>query len=116
MYGLFAELGFFLQKSLDPHPLPAVPLVPRRDLVAVFLQHLGDGSWRNSAHRRDGELGFPGGGPLLRLPLRGACPAFPAPRLVDFRPPSVPALPERSEEHTSELQSLMRISYAVFCL
>src|SRR3546814_5602632 len=27
---------------------------------------------------------------------------------------NVPA--ERSEEHTSELQSLMRISYAVFCL
>src|SRR3546814_8942971 len=25
-------------------------------------------------------------------------------------------LPNRSEEHTSELQSLMRISYAVFCL
>src|SRR3546814_7077985 len=28
--------------------------------------------------------------------------------------PLVP--PRRSEEHTSELQSLMRISYAVFCL
>src|SRR3546814_10154749 len=27
-----------------------------------------------------------------------------------------PEKPERSEEHTSELQSLMRISYAVFCL
>src|SRR3546814_4815344 len=27
-----------------------------------------------------------------------------------------PAWPVRSEEHTSELQSLMRISYAVFCL
>src|SRR3546814_3130838 len=26
------------------------------------------------------------------------------------------ALQRRSEEHTSELQSLMRISYAVFCL
>src|SRR3546814_1630129 len=26
------------------------------------------------------------------------------------------AVPLRSEEHTSELQSLMRISYAVFCL
>src|SRR3546814_16287926 len=26
------------------------------------------------------------------------------------------ALAHRSEEHTSELQSLMRISYAVFCL
>src|SRR3546814_5036969 len=27
-----------------------------------------------------------------------------------------PCRPGRSEEHTSELQSLMRISYAVFCL
>src|SRR3546814_9289727 len=27
-----------------------------------------------------------------------------------------PGKVERSEEHTSELQSLMRISYAVFCL
>src|SRR3546814_3623493 len=27
-----------------------------------------------------------------------------------------PARRDRSEEHTSELQSLMRISYAVFCL
>src|SRR3546814_5994032 len=26
------------------------------------------------------------------------------------------AIADRSEEHTSELQSLMRISYAVFCL
>src|SRR3546814_9378522 len=37
------------------------------------------------------------------------------------RPPEEPELDERltayrSEEHTSELQSLMRISYAVFCL
>src|SRR3546814_4350367 len=28
----------------------------------------------------------------------------------------MPPLQARSEEHTSELQSLMRISYAVFCL
>src|SRR3546814_5756235 len=28
----------------------------------------------------------------------------------------MPAVEDRSEEHTSELQSLMRISYAVFCL
>src|SRR3546814_6379775 len=28
----------------------------------------------------------------------------------------VRAIMDRSEEHTSELQSLMRISYAVFCL
>src|SRR3546814_5803129 len=32
------------------------------------------------------------------------------------RPPSTARRPTRSEEHTSELQSLMRISYAVFCL
>src|SRR3546814_4965363 len=32
------------------------------------------------------------------------------------RPPSGLGLSPRSEEHTSELQSLMRISYAVFCL
>src|SRR3546814_1581342 len=30
--------------------------------------------------------------------------------------PAVGLLHVRSEEHTSELQSLMRISYAVFCL
>src|SRR3546814_7375249 len=29
---------------------------------------------------------------------------------------TAPEAPHRSEEHTSELQSLMRISYAVFCL
>src|SRR3546814_5721222 len=31
-------------------------------------------------------------------------------------PPRGRNRPARSEEHTSELQSLMRISYAVFCL
>src|SRR3546814_4723465 len=30
--------------------------------------------------------------------------------------PTTLAVNSRSEEHTSELQSLMRISYAVFCL
>src|SRR3546814_8349798 len=35
---------------------------------------------------------------------------------VQFRPQRVTPAPRRSEEHTSELQSLMRISYAVFCL
>src|SRR3546814_4120563 len=46
-----------------------------------------------------------------------------AERSKTFLPGSVPGSPRhrrtlaaRSEEHTSELQSLMRISYAVFCL
>src|SRR3546814_10629467 len=39
-------------------------------------------------------------------------------RLVDLIPEQAfeVRLEHRSEEHTSELQSLMRISYAVFCL
>src|SRR3546814_1890256 len=42
-------------------------------------------------------------------------------RLARRSTPATPGLricrsPFRSEEHTSELQSLMRISYAVFCL
>src|SRR3546814_4757013 len=39
-----------------------------------------------------------------------ARPSFSSPRLEGT------FIPRRSEEHTSELQSLMRISYAVFCL
>src|SRR3546814_9651911 len=46
---------------------------------------------------------------LTRSPRKlvtvGPTSSFPSPRLI-----------KRSEEHTSELQSLMRISYAVFCL
>src|SRR3546814_4352149 len=37
-------------------------------------------------------------------------------RRAGRRPVQAGSLPLRSEEHTSELQSLMRISYAVFCL
>src|SRR3546814_15769005 len=41
----------------------------------------------------------------------------PRPRLGRRHRADHPLLPRpRSEEHTSELQSLMRISYAVFCL
>src|SRR3546814_4726185 len=36
--------------------------------------------------------------------------------LTYFEPGLRAVLKKRSEEHTSELQSLMRISYAVFCL
>src|SRR3546814_6268569 len=44
-----------------------------------------------------------------------ACPADPMVPAGAVRGPSAPD-DHRSEEHTSELQSLMRISYAVFCL
>src|SRR3546814_8246573 len=48
---------------------------------------------------------------LKRAPdVKAACASV----LGDTEEPFL--LPLRSEEHTSELQSLMRISYAVFCL
>src|SRR3546814_6279845 len=43
-------------------------------------------------------------GKIVRLNADGSVPA------------DNPFVSQRSEEHTSELQSLMRISYAVFCL
>src|SRR3546814_8962125 len=46
------------------------------------------------------------------------CSDHPAPPTERNGQPWKPisTMPSRSEEHTSELQSLMRISYAVFCL
>src|SRR3546814_9384316 len=49
------------------------------------------------------------------------CRIFPVDRIGHQMPLLRPRAPiidaaDRSEEHTSELQSLMRISYAVFCL
>src|SRR3546814_6696687 len=48
---------------------------------------------------------------LLRLWVLASLGRFWTTRVI-----TLPGAPLRSEEHTSELQSLMRISYAVFCL
>src|SRR3546814_7384050 len=45
----------------------------------------------------------------------GSC-YLPAARAADWMVRSISRGLSRSEEHTSEIQSLMRISYAVFCL
>src|SRR3546814_7460846 len=57
--------------------------------------------------------GWPGWGRRRRARAR-ACFAVLAPSSGAAR--HLLPLRRRSEEHTSELQSLMRISYAVFCL
>src|SRR3546814_5359720 len=49
--------------------------------------------------------------PILPFPAPG-----PPPQRLPARPGEMCDPPARSEEHTSELQSLMRISYAVFRL
>src|SRR3546814_9351144 len=79
-------MGFQLGAAADPFR-PAHP--PRRQ---------GSGARRRYVARR----GLPAHRPVARVEQG-------EPHLSDPRPP-------RSEEHTSELQSLMRISYAVFCL
>src|SRR3546814_3109614 len=54
---------------------------------------------------------------LAKLALPSCDSLFTGPALAPLRElSSVDSILKRSEEHTSELQSLMRISYAVFCL
>src|SRR3546814_8974635 len=53
---------------------------------------------------------------LIEAPIADLPEAAAARLFSGFEDPSQRDSSERSEEHTSELQSLMRISYAVFCL
>src|SRR3546814_1390692 len=71
----------------------------------ALLELAGRGTERNSEEHRAYGVGCDDGG---RHPGARQC------RIERPRPDSRRHL--RSEEHTSELQSLMRISYAVFCL
>src|SRR3546814_4920153 len=53
---------------------------------------------------------------LFRSAIFSFCVGISASPAETFFPSAVTPTCRRSEEHTSELQSLMRISYAVFCL
>src|SRR3546814_1293335 len=79
------------RRDEDPEGGALRPIGPARRLA----RHQGQGRGRT------------GGGTRSRLRLRG----HPRPALLPDERTA-----RRSEEHTSELQSLMRISYAVFCL
>src|SRR3546814_6876607 len=74
--------------------------------------------FRSAADRRFLQLR----GPRSHLHARLGLSVLECGRLSNVRPSRVsprrrgPISGRRSEEHTSELQSLMRISYAVFCL
>src|SRR3546814_5856761 len=73
--------------------------------------HLADRARRNLALAACLELALDRGQQFVRSFLRHG----PFAQRDRDRPLELRAV-ERSEEHTSELQSLMRISYAVFCL
>src|SRR3546814_3421641 len=87
---------------------------PSRSMVADQHAALHDSSliWRRAARRFHGLAATRPGARICPEPVHAGCSARPHHGTFvaqDIRQP-------RSEEHTSELQSLMRISYAVFCL
>src|SRR3546814_1302950 len=74
-----------------------------------------------AAPELEGELVFAGGGGAIGALYKSLLDEFAAEHnvtvtYVEGTSSSGFARIQRSEEHTSELQSLMRISYAVFCL
>src|SRR3546814_2980143 len=81
------------------HAVPAAVLLHLDALAVVHLVLGGDVVAALARRALEGD-----GDALLSGLGHGSCS-----RLLDD-------LGDRSEEHTSELQSLMRISYAVFCL
>src|SRR3546814_5933532 len=92
----------------------------RRDrLILVGGSVNGAHARATESHRRDHRAVL-AQAPLLHrsvFPLSGRnCRKAMPPRCSKTIVPLSPIATVRSEEHTSELQSLMRISYAVFCL
>src|SRR3546814_7854606 len=74
--------------------------------------HRGREEYRDQRYRRQ----WPGrANPEVRSGIARRCPSPTAGRGAQPNPHNA-CCGYRSEEHTSELQSLMRISYAVFCL
>src|SRR3546814_4598897 len=82
-------------------PSEAKPARDRQhEIDARFIKHSGQA-----------QIIFPATRPAIRV-LRNRQPA----RAIGSEGAELEGIPLRSEEHTSELQSLMRSSYAVFCL
>src|SRR3546814_7960774 len=77
-----------------PQALNALNSSVLDDLIAAFAAFEADGSQRCAVLTGSGDKAFAAGADIKEMADK----------------------PARSEEHTSELQSLMRISYAVFCL
>src|SRR3546814_3825100 len=107
--------------KLDPTGVSRDPAVVAAYLADPFV-HSGKMSARLAAEMFDAMARAREGAGAIALPLllqHGAEDRLTAPegsRFLFDHVASTDKRLERSEEHTSELQSLMRISYAVFCL
>src|SRR3546814_2535586 len=121
------SFGFFLTIRLPPRSTRTGPLFP---YTALFRSHQGRERHphryaagvddaeisRGAAHRRRRQTAGPRRTPPV-LDLVDTVPAIqPRHRIAYGGRAGARTQRHRSEEHTSELQSLMRISYAVFCL
>src|SRR3546814_2883340 len=89
-------------KTFRAHPNRVLPERGQVGMAAPFLRAYSE-LLIQTCHRRGAHAM---GGMAAQIPIAND-PAGNAAALANA---------ERSEEHTSELQSLMRISYAVFCL
>src|SRR3546814_2914001 len=89
---------FFVMIRRPPRSTRTYPLFPYTTLFRSWCARYTP--WAAPDTGAAGDWDGPGGG--LLLDVSGCCHLFGGER--------------RSEEHTSELQSLMRNSYAVFCL
>src|SRR3546814_1173568 len=91
-------------RCMHPYITAARPDVPFKIGLLTFVQHLMRGAHKNYSGIMFQDVFCEPGS------IRGR---------IHFKPVGCSQLlngRDRSEEHTSELQSLMRISYAVFCL
>src|SRR3546814_6323209 len=91
----------YLRRRKLMQPLPPLPPSTRIMASSTNFIVLAYGTDSRVTHKKPGEI-------------FDAVPA--AARSVTAKDGAAQKSPVRSEEHTSELQSLMRISYAVFCL
>src|SRR3546814_7780776 len=115
---LFPYTTLFRSEGVGVH------LVAVDDVVAVQVQVRAGTIFKGKRSRHPGELGMAvdrrAGDPRCGLNRRNTCPGDQLARLKagagDLERTERCAPVWRSEEHTSELQSLMRSSYAVFCL
>src|SRR3546814_16582659 len=97
-------LFFFLMIRRPPRSTRTDTLFPYTTLFRSPLGRPRPAGLRQAALGRAARAGGRG---RLGVPARSGAVGHEAPE---------PSSVTRSEEHTSELQSLMRISYAVFCL
>src|SRR3546814_11117904 len=95
----------------------------RRALLRIGDALRSDRAYRLRLRRRGsaiavliGALGLTLAAPIRPLLVWNATPSAPVGLYAVSAPHDVEKGDMRSKEHTSELQSLMRISYAVFCL